>query len=174
MRGIKKTTKPVIDDNNYLSSIREKIRVIYNDVSNLPRQLDLIGKSTDELNVYAEKIEDVGLSHSYIFEKIETELKNIFASVQVLSESSDMSVSFVERFSEATENITKYYGNAIDNLSVIPERINRTGSDIVKLQESFAKIKTITDEILRISKKTEETSRNAGIKAFHAGDQGKG
>ncbi|NIA22721.1 MAG: hypothetical protein GWP03_00915 [Proteobacteria bacterium] len=174
MRSIKKTAKDSIDDKDYLSVVREKVRTIYNDVSNLPRQLDLISKSTDELNVYAEKIEDVGLSHSYIFEKIETEVKNIFASVQVLSESSDMSASFADKFSQATGKIIEYYGNAIENLSVIPDMIKRTGGDIADLQESFGKIKTITDEILKISKKTEETSRNAGIKAFHAGDQGKG
>ena len=169
-----KSKKITVEQDSYVLALRDKVRAIYSDVSNLPRQLDAISKSTDELNLYAEKIEDVGLSHSYIFEKIEEELKNIFASVQVLSESSDMSASFASKFTGATDKIIGLYGNAINNISTIPQMINRTGSDIEKLQENFAKIKTITDEILKISKKTEETSRNAGIKAFHAGDQGKG
>ena len=137
MRGIKKERESATGDKEYLSVLKETIKVIYNDVSNLPRQLDLISKSTDELNIYAEKIEDVGLSHSYIFDKIENELKNIFASVQVLSESSDMSASFAGKFSQSTGKIIKYYGNAIDDLSIIPNMINRAGNDIANLQESF-------------------------------------
>ncbi len=169
-----KKNKPIEEDDDFLQTIKEDIKLVKNKLVNIPRQLDTISKATDELNIYAEKIEDVGLSQSYLFEKIEKEIKNIFASVQVLNESSDMSISFSEAFKKTSTETVLIFENVIIELSSIPDRINRTASDIKNLQINFTEIKDSISEVLSISKRTEETSRNAGIKAFHAGEAGKG
>jgi ABC-type transport system substrate-binding protein/methyl-accepting chemotaxis protein len=168
-----KEDEPVEED-TFLKEIKEDIKLIKNRLVNIPRQLDTISKATDELNVYAEKIEDISLSQSYLFEKIEKEIRNIFASVQVLNESSDMSITFSDAFKKTSTETVEIFENVITELSSIPDRINRTASDIKDLQTNFTEIKDSINEVLSISKRTEETSRNAGIKAFHAGEAGKG
>ena len=115
-----------------------------------------------------------GYSISENLDKMRKETHNLFASIQVISEATEVALSALE---EQKENWEVGYAN-LDSATLDFEKTTEIiTTSIHSLRELGEKIKKIEDamqEVRNISHLTRGVSRNAGIKAYHAGEQGKG
>ena len=115
-----------------------------------------------------------GYSISENLDEMRKETHNLFASIQIISEASEVALSALE---EQKEDWEKRYSNldkATKGFSEIIETISKSINSLRELGERISKIEITMEKIQNVSHLTRGVSRNAGIKAYHAGEKGKG
>jgi len=106
--------------------------------------------------------------------KMRKETYNLFASIQIIAEATEVALSALK---EQKNDWETRYSNLDDATSGFSEIIDTISKSIFRLRELGERIKKIElaiDRIHNISHLTRGVSRNAGIKAYHAGEKGKG
>jgi oligopeptide transport system substrate-binding protein len=115
-----------------------------------------------------------GYSISENLDTLQQETHNLFASIQIIAEATEVALSALE---EQKKDWEKRYANLDDattSFGRIIETISKSISRLRELGERIKNIEIAMERIHTISHLTRNVSRNAGIKAYHAGEKGKG
>ncbi len=105
---------------------------------------------------------------------MQKETHNLFASILIIAEATEVALSAIDEQKKDWEIWYSELDTATTNFSKIIETIAKIISSLKVLGEKIKKIETGMRNIHNISHLTSGVSRNAGIKAYHAGEQGKG
>jgi oligopeptide transport system substrate-binding protein len=117
---------------------------------------------------------DGGYSISANLETLKNETHNLFASIQIISEATEVALKALEEQKNDWEVRYSNLDIATKGFSKIIETIQESIESLSELGERIKKIENSIDKIHNISHLTRGVSRNAGIKAYHAGEKGKG
>lgn len=107
-------------------------------------------------------------------DSMKKETHNLFASTQIISEATEVALSALEEQKKTWEIKYSNLDNATTGFSRIIGTISESIYSLRELGERIRKIEIAMDKIHNISHLTRGVSRNAGIKAYHAGEKGKG
>jgi len=147
----------------------------------LRQHADAIAKSNDELRSEFELRENALLrvtSGGYIISEklaaMKRETHNLFASIQIIAEATEVAFSALEEQKRDWEIRYANLETATTGFTKIIEIISKSIESLRELGERIKDIEVAIDRIHNISHLTRGVSRNAGIKAFHAGEKGKG
>jgi ABC-type transport system substrate-binding protein/methyl-accepting chemotaxis protein len=102
------------------------------------------------------------------------ETHNLFASIQIIAEATEVALSALEEQKKDWEDRYANLDAAITGFSRITETISKSISSLRELGERIKQIESSMNRVHTISHLTQGVSRNAGIKAYHAGEKGKG
>jgi len=112
-----------------------------------------------------------------VSEKLSTmqkETHNLFASILIIAEATEVALSALDEQKKDWEIWYSDLDTATTNFGKIIETVSKIISSLRELGERIKKIETDIRDIHNISHLTSGVSRNAGIKAYHAGELGKG
>ncbi len=107
-------------------------------------------------------------------EKIEESGKNLYASIQVVLEAADVLSEYATTSNKNIHSGIDEVNSIIEQLSKFTENISNILHFIKPFSTYSEQIGSITDIIFNIAQMTESAARNAGIKAYHAGEYGRG
>lgn len=165
-KGITKNT-----NSNKLSEILKSIK----------KHKQAILKSNSELSTMLASRENIlrsltdgGYSISANLENLKKETHNLFASIQIIAEATEVALKALEEQKNDWEVRYSNLDIATKGFSKIINTIQESIESLSELSERIKKIENAIDKIHNISHLTRGVSRNAGIKAYHAGDKGKG
>ncbi len=142
-------------------------------IENFIKELDIFSESVAThslLSSIGKKYDMVGKD----IEDIEQVANNLEASLQVISEEAD----YLGGFSSTTANMVGVGISTIRDILEILAEMDKRMADvlrgIVPFRDKFQEIDRIAEKIFEIARLTENAARNTGIKAYHAGDSGRG
>lgn len=115
-----------------------------------------------------------GYSLSEHLTDMKKETHNLFASIQIIAEATQVALSALEEQKKDWENRYASLDAAITGFSKITETISKSIKSLRELGERIKLIEDAMNRVHTISHLTQGVSRNAGIKAYHAGEKGKG
>jgi ABC-type transport system substrate-binding protein/methyl-accepting chemotaxis protein len=115
-----------------------------------------------------------GYSLSEHLTAMRKETHNLFASIQIIAEATEVALSALEEQKKDWENRYARLDGAITGFSRITETISKSIKSLRELGERIKLIEEAMNRVHKISHLTQGVSRNAGIKAYHAGEKGKG
>jgi len=107
-------------------------------------------------------------------QKIDNKGNQLYASIQIVSEASDVLIDYSKKSSENIQKSVKEFDRIIEKLNMFATGSNEILQNVKPLNEYSKHIDQITGIIIDIAQMTESAARNAGIKAYHAGENGKG
>jgi len=107
-------------------------------------------------------------------EQIEDRGKKLYASIQIVSEAADVLIEYAKSSTDKINTGIDDINNVIDQLTLFIESTTNILAFVKPFNEYSQKIGYITDIIFNIAQMSESEARNAGIKAYHAGEYGRG
>ncbi len=107
-------------------------------------------------------------------ENIEDKGKRLYASIQIVLEAADVLTEYAKGTNEKINIGIDEINSIINQLSEFTKSTTNILSFIQPFNDYSQKIGSITDIIFNIAQMTESAARNAGIKAYHAGEYGRG
>ncbi len=150
-------------------------------LENLKEHTQSIARSNTELHSMLKRREAAlrnlttsGYSLSEHLMDMRKETHNLFASIQIIAEATEVALSALETQKKEWENRYASLDAAIDRFSRITETISTSIKSLRELGERIKLIENAMNRVHTISHLTQGVSRNAGIKAYHAGEKGKG
>ncbi len=144
-------------------------------------QVIILEKIKERIEVYSEEvftnlslISEYGKKQSTLMDSLGELLKNLFISMQVMTEGSDtiiMTIGKLENFMDRSLALIEY---VVDSIGTFTHHIQESEEKIHHLIEKGEGVKNLLESLEMFNQSALNTSRNAEIKAFHAGTQGKG
>jgi|GEM_PF-1837792 ABC-type transport system substrate-binding protein/methyl-accepting chemotaxis protein len=162
-KQIKNQQSSEIDSTAVIYALKT-IRIDEEELLGINREaLDILSTINDNENILAGEIQ-----------KVEEKGHKLYASIQIVSEAADVLIEYARSSNEKTNAGINEINNIIQQLTVFTESTSNILSFIQPFNEYSQKIGFITDIIFNIAQMSESAARNAGIKAYHAGESGRG
>lgn len=152
----------------------ETARDVGYDVKNLSNEVYSLAS---EGKAYLYSIEDIAARTKEQSDKLfalEKTITNLFASIQVVIEACDQAFESQRGMSEILTKGLNSIEDSIKLTQVVATTVTKTSTGLAELNETASKIVNIINSIVDISELSESVARNAEIKAFHAGEHGRG
>ena len=152
----------------------EKTVTNFEQVTILEKIKERIGVYSDEVFTNLNLISKYGKTQSELMDNAGKFLKNLFISMQVMLEGSDtiiMTIGKLENLIEKSLESIELVANAVDTFT---SHIQESEVKIQHLIERGEEVNNLLDSLEKFNETALNTARNAEIKAFHAGLQGKG
>ncbi|MFO8062504.1 MAG: ABC transporter substrate-binding protein [bacterium] len=134
---------------------------------------ELIGINNQALSILNAILNNERVLASEI-ERVETKGENLYASIQVVLEAADVLNEYTKKTNSNINTGLDEINTIIEKISLFTQSTSRIMSFIKPFEEYSKKIGSISDIIFNIAEMTESAARNAGIKAYHAGEYGRG
>ncbi|MDD3804116.1 MAG: ABC transporter substrate-binding protein [bacterium] len=134
---------------------------------------ELLGINREALNILTTINDNENILAGEI-QRVEEKGHKLYASIQIVSEAADVLIEYARSSNEKTNAGINEINNIIQQLTLFTESTSNILSFIQPFNEYSQKIGFITDIIFKIAQMSESAARNAGIKAYHAGESGRG
>lgn len=134
---------------------------------------ELLGINKHALNILNSILTNENSLASEV-ETIEDKGKRLYASIQIVLEAADVLTEYAKGTNEKINIGIDEVNSIIGQLSEFTQSTTNILSFIQPFNDYSQKIGSITEIIFNIAQMTESAARNAGIKAYHAGEHGRG
>lgn len=134
---------------------------------------DLLGINNQAISI----LNTILTSENMLSEEItsvEEKGENLYASIQIVLEAVDVLTEYTKETSSNINTGLKDINEIIEKISLFTDNTSNILNFIQPFKEYSVKIGSISDIIFSIAEMTENAARNAGIKAYHAGEFGRG
>ncbi|MCJ7425501.1 methyl-accepting chemotaxis protein, partial [Candidatus Bathyarchaeota archaeon] len=118
-------------------------------------------------------IQTIQRQSSYL-EDLSKGFQSIFASVKLTSEATQVMERETKELRELSNNSISSLDGAIHTIEQLTSEVQYLTGALSNVKEHSSQLKTAIAEIIKISEMTIVASRNAQIKAYHAGEIGRG
>ena len=137
--------------------------------SNIKLHTILEGRETTLQN-----LTEGGYSISKNLNELKKGTHNLHASIQIISEATEVALSSLAEQKEDWKKRSLNLETATSEFNKIIKTVAQSISNLRELGEKIKRIENDMNQMNNISHLTSGVSRNAGIKAYHAGEKGKG
>ncbi len=137
------------------------------------RREDLLGMNNHALSILNIILSNENALASEI-SVVENKGENLYASIQIVLEAADVLTEYTKETGSKIKLGIVEINAIIDKISLFTETTSNILSFIQPFKDYSVKIGSISDIIFSIAEMTESAARNAGIKAYHAGEFGRG
>lgn len=105
---------------------------------------------------------------------VEEKGENLYASIQIVLEAVDVLTEYTKETSSNINTGLQGINDIIEKITLFTDNTSEILNFIQPFKDYSIKIGSISDIIFSIAEMTENAARNAGIKAYHAGEYGRG
>lgn len=152
----------------------ERFEEVWDRIKRLRKLRERLTEGIGKIEHLLSQVSNVGIKGYEEVEKLREGIKHFSATLQKIVEASEALVMTTAKGTESFTNASKSLEEFVSGMELAKKHLHNIENFLDPLKEESRKIGGILQEIEVLTEISHSTARNAEIKAFHAGEMGKG